>query len=69
MLQAGGVEQSDQAGGRGEGTAAARHPRPLREAQPSQRESGTKTGRTRHLRPHNQRDRGCIHQGVCLDKS
>lgn len=68
VLQAGGVEPSDQAGGRGEGAAAARHPRPLGEAEPGQRESGTTTRRPHHVRPHHRRDRGCVHQGVWRDR-
>ena len=67
MLQAGGVEPSDHAGGGGEGSSAARRPRPHREAEPNQREPGSQTRRARQLRPDHRRDPGCVHQGVCGD--
>lgn len=65
-LQAGGAEPSDQAGGGGEGAAAARHPGAVGEAEPGQREPGAATGGPGHVRPHHRRDRGRLHQGVCL---
>lgn len=71
VLQTGGAEPSDQAGGRGERAAAARHPDPVGEAEPSGEESGSKAGRSGHVRPHHRRDGDGVHQGeppphVCI---
>ncbi|XP_071390208.1 microtubule nucleation factor SSNA1 isoform X1 [Centroberyx affinis] len=53
VLQARGAEPSDSAGGRGESSSAARHPRPHRETEPREREPRQETRRPRHSRPHN----------------
>lgn len=61
-----GAEHSDQAGGRGEGAPAARHPSALWETEPRQWEPVAKTCSSGCIWPHHRWNRGCVHEGAFL---